>query len=68
MTICPYECTDPPLTTIRQPIEAMGRAAVKLLSSQIDGTMTNGERLLFVVVVDLAHGPSAGTRLGCTTG
>jgi DNA-binding LacI/PurR family transcriptional regulator len=40
-------CTDPPLTTIRQPIEAMGRAAVKLLSSQIDGTMANGERLLF---------------------
>jgi DNA-binding LacI/PurR family transcriptional regulator len=40
-------CTDPPLTTIRQPIEAMGRAAVKLLASQIDGTMANGERLLF---------------------
>ena len=40
-------CTDPPLTTIRQPIEAMGRAAVKLLSSQIDGTMASGERLLF---------------------
>lgn len=40
-------CTDPPLTTIRQPIEAMGRAAVKLLSSQIDGTMASGESLLF---------------------
>ena len=40
-------CTDPPLTTIRQPIEAMGRAAVKLLSSQIDGTAASAERLLF---------------------
>ena len=40
-------CTDPPLTTIRQPIDAMGRAAVKLLSSQIDGTMASGESLLF---------------------
>jgi DNA-binding LacI/PurR family transcriptional regulator len=40
-------CTDPPLTTIRQPIEAMGRAAVKLLSSQIDGTVASAERLLF---------------------
>jgi DNA-binding LacI/PurR family transcriptional regulator len=40
-------CTDPPLTTIRQPIEAMGRAAVKLLASQIDGTAAPAERLLF---------------------
>jgi len=40
-------CTDPPLTTIRQPIEAMGRAAVKLLSSQIEGTVATPERLLF---------------------
>ena len=40
-------CTDPPLTTIRQPIESMGRAAVKLLVSQIDGTVGTAERLLF---------------------
>jgi DNA-binding LacI/PurR family transcriptional regulator len=40
-------CTDPPLTTIRQPIEAMGRAAVKLLANQIDGTLATPERLLF---------------------
>jgi DNA-binding LacI/PurR family transcriptional regulator len=40
-------CTDPPLTTVRQPIEAMGRAAVKLLVSQIDGTAAPSERLLF---------------------
>ena len=40
-------CTDPPLTTIRQPIESMGRAAVKLLASQIDGSVATAERLLF---------------------
>jgi DNA-binding LacI/PurR family transcriptional regulator len=40
-------CTDPPLTTVRQPIEAMGRAAVKLLVSQIDATVALSERLLF---------------------
>ncbi|KPC81823.1 LacI family transcriptional regulator, partial [Streptomyces sp. NRRL WC-3753] len=31
-------CTEPPLTTVRQPIEAMGRAAVDLLCAQIQGT------------------------------
>ena len=40
-------CTDPPLTTIRQPIESMGRAAVKLLANQIDGTVATAEKLLF---------------------
>ncbi|MDQ6936438.1 MAG: LacI family transcriptional regulator [Actinomycetota bacterium] len=30
-------CTDPPLTTVRQPIEAMGRAAVDLMVGQISG-------------------------------
>jgi DNA-binding LacI/PurR family transcriptional regulator len=40
-------CTEPPLTTIRQPIEAMGRSAVKLLTSQIEGTVASAEKLLF---------------------
>ncbi|MBA8928554.1 DNA-binding LacI/PurR family transcriptional regulator [Kutzneria viridogrisea] len=40
-------CTDPPLTTVRQPIEAMGRAAVDLLVSQIDGGPASTEELLF---------------------
>lgn len=31
-------CTDPPLTTIRQPIEAMGQAAVDLLVTRIEGS------------------------------
>jgi DNA-binding LacI/PurR family transcriptional regulator len=40
-------CTDPPLTTVRQPIEAMGRAAVMMLVGQIDGAAVTAEELLF---------------------
>ncbi|MFF3411943.1 LacI family DNA-binding transcriptional regulator [Streptomyces sp. NPDC002742] len=40
-------CTEPPLTTVRQPIEAMGRAAVELLSAQIGGSSVTAEELLF---------------------
>ncbi|MFB9318760.1 LacI family DNA-binding transcriptional regulator [Cryptosporangium minutisporangium] len=40
-------CTDPPLTTVRQPIEAMGRAAVELLASQIKGVTVAADELLF---------------------
>jgi LacI family repressor for deo operon, udp, cdd, tsx, nupC, and nupG len=40
-------CTDPPLTTIRQPVDAMGRAAVALLLHQIDGRPARDEELLF---------------------
>ncbi|WP_250304801.1 LacI family DNA-binding transcriptional regulator [Streptomyces sp. NBC_01387] len=40
-------CTDPPLTTVRQPIEAMGRAAVELLSVQIGGRAVPSDELLF---------------------
>jgi LacI family transcriptional regulator, repressor for deo operon, udp, cdd, tsx, nupC, and nupG len=40
-------CVDPPLTTIRQPIEAMGRAAVDLLTMQINGATVTDEELLF---------------------
>ncbi|MEV8442769.1 LacI family DNA-binding transcriptional regulator [Actinosynnema sp. NPDC051121] len=40
-------CTEPPLTTVRQPIEAMGRAAVELLANQIAGTPGPDEELLF---------------------
>ncbi|WP_328536264.1 LacI family DNA-binding transcriptional regulator [Streptomyces sp. NBC_00344] len=40
-------CTEPPLTTVRQPIEAMGRAAVELLSVQIGGAAVPSDELLF---------------------
>ncbi|MEU2929867.1 LacI family DNA-binding transcriptional regulator [Streptomyces sp. NPDC048304] len=40
-------CTDPPLTTIRQPIEAMGRAAVELLVGELAGAKVTHDELLF---------------------
>ncbi|GHH74546.1 LacI family transcriptional regulator [Kitasatospora indigofera] len=40
-------CTDPPLTTVRQPIEAMGRAAVELLAGEIAGVKVTHDELLF---------------------
>jgi DNA-binding LacI/PurR family transcriptional regulator len=40
-------CTDPPLTTVRQPIEAMGKAAVALLVNQIENMEVYPEELLF---------------------
>ncbi len=40
-------CTEPPLTTVRQPIEAMGRAAVELLALQIGGRTVPSDELLF---------------------
>ncbi|MFF2372150.1 LacI family DNA-binding transcriptional regulator [Agromyces sp. NPDC058110] len=38
---------DPPLTTVRQPIDAMGRAAFDLLMAQIEGTDEPVGELLF---------------------
>ncbi|MFC5910542.1 LacI family DNA-binding transcriptional regulator [Streptacidiphilus monticola] len=38
--------TDPPLTTLRQPIEAMARAAVSLLLNQISGNAPTPKELL----------------------
>jgi DNA-binding LacI/PurR family transcriptional regulator len=35
------------LTTVRQPIESMGRAAVELLVAQIDGAAVSTDELLF---------------------
>lgn len=40
-------CTEPPLTTVRQPIESMGRAVIDLLLSQISGSVEPGDELLF---------------------
>ncbi|MFD6416388.1 LacI family DNA-binding transcriptional regulator [Streptomyces sp. NPDC060194] len=39
--------TEPPLSTVRQPIEAIGRAAVDLLCSQIRGSQAHAGELLF---------------------
>lgn len=40
-------CAEPPLTTIRQPIEAMGRAAAELLRAGIPGGAAPPGELLF---------------------
>ncbi|GAA4219726.1 LacI family DNA-binding transcriptional regulator [Streptosporangium album] len=52
-------CTDPPLTTLRQPIDAMGRAVVDLLSAQIDKALVPADELLFEpeLVVRASTGP-----------
>jgi DNA-binding LacI/PurR family transcriptional regulator len=53
-------CTDPPLSTVRQPIEAMGRAAVAMLVGQIDGATVTPDELLFEpeLVVRGSTGPA----------
>ncbi len=54
-------CTDPPLTTVRQPIEAMGRAAVDVLVGLIGGTRGAPGELLYApeLVVRGSTGPVA---------
>jgi DNA-binding LacI/PurR family transcriptional regulator len=53
-------CTDPPLTTVRQPIESMGKAAVALLVNQMETVAPNPEELLFEpeLVVRGSTGPA----------
>jgi DNA-binding LacI/PurR family transcriptional regulator len=53
-------CTDPPLTTVRQPIESMGRAAVALLVNQMENVSVFPEELLFEpeLVVRGSTGPA----------
>jgi DNA-binding LacI/PurR family transcriptional regulator len=56
-------CTDPPLTTVRQPIESMGKAAVALLVNQIENVAVYPEELLFepeLVVRGSTGRPAAG--------
>jgi DNA-binding LacI/PurR family transcriptional regulator len=53
-------CMDPPLTTIRQPIDAMGRAVVSTLVHQVEGSAVATEELLFEpeLVVRGSTGPA----------
>src|SRR5918992_1187619 len=50
---------DPPLTTVRQPIEAMGRTAIELLLGQMAGSSVPRDELLFEpeLVVRASTGP-----------
>jgi DNA-binding LacI/PurR family transcriptional regulator len=56
-------CTEPPLTTVRQPIEPMGRAAIDLLVSLIGGASVAQAELLFEpeLVVRGSTGPAPST-------
>jgi DNA-binding LacI/PurR family transcriptional regulator len=55
-------CIDPPLTTVRQPIDAMGRLVIELLVSQIGGSAVAHEEMLFEpeLVVRSSTGPAPG--------
>ncbi len=59
-------CTDPPLTTVRQPIESMGRSAVALLVGQMDAADAHAEELLFEpeLVVRGSTGPAPAASAG----
>jgi DNA-binding LacI/PurR family transcriptional regulator len=52
--------TDPPLTTVRQPIESMGKSAVALLVNQMEADISRAEELLFEpeLVVRGSTGPA----------
>src|SRR5690606_13998067 len=54
-------CTEPPLTTVRQPIESMGRTVIELLMAQISGAAEAGDELLFEpeLVLRGSTGPAA---------
>jgi DNA-binding LacI/PurR family transcriptional regulator len=53
-------CVEPPLTTVRQPIETMGRMVIELLVSQINGTASTPDEYLFEpeLVVRGSTGPA----------
>ena len=53
-------CTDPPLTTVRQPIQSMGASAVALLVNQMETVIAHPEELLFEpeLVVRGSTGPA----------
>ena len=57
--------TDPPLTTIRKPVQAMGQAAVRALLEEIGGTPAPHSEFVFlpelVVRGSTAAGPGAGS-------
>jgi len=58
--------TDPPLTTLRQPVRAMGEAAARALLDQLSGTPVPHRHLLFrpELVVRGSTGPGPGLARG----
>jgi len=57
-------CTEPPLTTVRQPIDLMGKMVIELLNGQIAGTPVPHDELLFEpeLVVRGSTGPAPTAR------
>jgi DNA-binding LacI/PurR family transcriptional regulator len=57
-------CVEPPLTTVRQPIEPMGRMVMELLTGQITGEQHAAEEFLFEpeLVVRASTGPAPHPR------
>ncbi|GGR28076.1 LacI family DNA-binding transcriptional regulator [Agromyces mediolanus] len=53
-------CTEPPLTTVRQPIEAMGKMVIELLLRQMTSERAIGDEVLFApeLVVRGSTGPA----------
>ena len=53
-------CMDPPLTTVRQPIDTMGRLVIELLVNQISGGTVHHDEMLFEpeLVVRSSTGPA----------
>ena len=54
-------CTEPPLTTVRQPIESMGRTVIELLAARRSPATTEaGDELLFEpeLVLRASTGPA----------
>ncbi|MGN6199629.1 LacI family DNA-binding transcriptional regulator [Humibacter sp.] len=53
-------CVEPPLTTVRQPIEPMGRMVMELLTAQISGVRPSVDEFLFEpeLVVRASTGPA----------
>jgi len=59
-------CTEPPLTTVRQPIEPMSRMVIELLVGQIAGSPTTHDEVLFEpeLVVRASTGPAVAATAG----
>jgi DNA-binding LacI/PurR family transcriptional regulator len=55
-------CTEPPLTTVRQPIEAMGKMIIELLMRQMSSERSVGDEVFFApeLVVRASTAPAAG--------
>ena len=59
-------CTEPPLTTVRQPIEPMCRMVIELLVGQIAGSPITHDEVLFEpeLVVRASTGPAVAATAG----